>query len=290
MAAAVAVALEHGVAVDAPVVLADRSNVLLRLDPAQLVARVATTTAAFRPGPAWLAREVAAGSHLAARGAPAVRPSAIIDPGPHERDGLAISFWEWLPAASPSPDPDEAGRALRACHEAMADLPATLPKLGTLEEADRIVAALRSSGELDRAEAALLATASGAARDQLLRLSPRLRPLHGDAHLRNVIAAADGPRWADWEDTFLGPVEWDLACLVAGGRVGDRDPRPGEQALAAWGADFSGDLFEAMLTARAVQAVAWGLVLARDHPEVRPRIARWLAWLHGRLNAPTRGS
>ena len=40
-----------------------------------------------------------------------------------------------------------------------------------------------------------------------------IQPLHGDAHLNNVLNGR-GPLWNDWEDTCLGPVGWDAACLT----------------------------------------------------------------------------
>jgi len=46
-----------------------------------------------------------------------------------------------------------------------------------------------------------------------LALSWARRPLHGDAHPGNVLLTADGPRWTDFEDVCLGPVEWDLASM-----------------------------------------------------------------------------
>jgi hypothetical protein len=51
VAAAVAVARDLGLVVDQPEVVADRSNLIVRLRPAAVVARVATTTAALRPEP-----------------------------------------------------------------------------------------------------------------------------------------------------------------------------------------------------------------------------------------------
>ena len=38
-------------------------------------------------------------------------------------------------------------------------------------------------------------------------------PLHGDAHLGNVLMTDGGAVWADLEATCIGPVEWDVASL-----------------------------------------------------------------------------
>ena len=64
------------------VLLRDRSNVLMHLRPARVVARVSTTTALVRQGTAWLGREITVATRLAAAGAPVVRPSGELDPGP----------------------------------------------------------------------------------------------------------------------------------------------------------------------------------------------------------------
>ncbi|MBX3229103.1 MAG: phosphotransferase [Labilithrix sp.] len=43
--------------------------------------------------------------------------------------------------------------------------------------------------------------------------SASFQAVHGDAHIRNVLATARGVLWTDWEDAFLEPIEFDLACL-----------------------------------------------------------------------------
>jgi len=60
VAAAVAVAREHGLRVDEPVVLNDRFSVQVHLAPASVVAGISTWTAELRPDITdWLARKVA---------------------------------------------------------------------------------------------------------------------------------------------------------------------------------------------------------------------------------------
>lgn len=71
--AAVEVGRRLGLPSHAPEVLAQRSNVLVRLGPA--VARVPATTRLMRPGiTAWMARDVALSAFLAARDAPVIPP------------------------------------------------------------------------------------------------------------------------------------------------------------------------------------------------------------------------
>jgi hypothetical protein len=97
LAAAQAVAREHGVACDEAVRIAGGSNVLVHLKPAPVVARVMTGTALLHDDvEQWLAREVAVGVFLAERTDVVVAPSDILPPGPHEQDGLWMTLWKFV--------------------------------------------------------------------------------------------------------------------------------------------------------------------------------------------------
>jgi hypothetical protein len=104
-----------------PLVLWERSNLLVHLSPAPVVARIATRTGAMRRGDAWLAREVAVAGYLATLGAPVVAPSTEVPPGPHHHHGFVLTFWEHVEQTGEPLDATEAGRRLRACHEALAE-------------------------------------------------------------------------------------------------------------------------------------------------------------------------
>lgn len=215
--AAVAVGRAHGLRVDAPVVLADQFSVQVHLAPAPVVAGVSTWTAAIRPGNADdLARRVAVTDHLVAQGAPVVGNSRELPPGPHEHDGLRMTFTEYAP-----PDPDRTPEVadclalLPDLHAALASFPGELAVLGP-PSADLPV----GLAALERHPDAL----SHAERDALLAAEDRLRPwladpgdtttvLHGDVHPGNLLATAGELRWIDFEDVCRGPIGWDLALL-----------------------------------------------------------------------------
>ena len=97
LAAAQAVAREHGVACDDAVRIAAGSNVLVHLKPAPVVARVMTGTAVLHDdAEQWLAREVAVGAFLAERTDLVVPPTDILPPGPYEQDGLWMTLWRFV--------------------------------------------------------------------------------------------------------------------------------------------------------------------------------------------------
>jgi len=39
-------------------------------------------------------------------------------------------------------------------------------------------------------------------------------PIHGDAHLGNVLFTAKGPLWTDFEAASMGPREWDIGFVA----------------------------------------------------------------------------
>src|SRR5215472_8955883 len=152
LAAAQAVALANSVACDDAVVVAARSNVLVHLKPAPVIARVMSGTAVLHDDvEKWLAREVAIGDFLAERGL-AVPPSDVLAPGPHQHDGLWMTFWEFV-EHDPSrclPPAHELGGSLRELHAALAQLSDVRDWL------DRLLAGLRPSPKLTAQDRDLL--------------------------------------------------------------------------------------------------------------------------------------
>ena len=167
LAAALAVAAEHGVRCEEPEILRDASNLLVLLRPAPVVARVMTVTSTFRTGDAWLAREVAIASYLAAAGAPVVPPSAELDPGPHHHDGLVLSFWTYVDEAGRELDAAQAGRRLRICHDLLEHFDGALPALAAIEEAATVLDDLPAAGAVTEDDAAMLRHVGAGVREQI---------------------------------------------------------------------------------------------------------------------------
>lgn len=264
VAAAVQVAVAHGVAVSEPSVLAERYALRVHLRPAPLVARVSTFTALLRePIAAWLGRELSVTRFLHGHGAPVVPPSELLPAGPHVHDGFAISFWAYEPPVSDElPSPEVAGRMLAELHRALrgysGELPHLAPPLNDIPRSlERLERMPRVLAEPDRS---LLCRLAERLLPALERLEAPVQPLHGDAHVYNVIRSARGLVWNDFEDTCLGPVAWDLASL------GD----PEGQALAAYAAAShedapSPETLATIRDARTLHGVLWVLAL---QPEV----------------------
>jgi aminoglycoside phosphotransferase (APT) family kinase protein len=281
--AALALARRLGLPAGDPVILSSRGNLLLRLAPAPVVARVATLTALSRNDPfAWLAREVAVAGYVAGRGGPVVAPSALADPGPHRQDGFAISLWEYVEVAHGAAGPAETGAALAQLHRAAAGCPADLGDF--LPARDHISEGLDA---LER-DAALDAGTLSSLRELHARLLAELAPLagpsgvlHGDAHPGNLLRAGDGRwLWIDLEETSRGPLAWDLAVLA--GRPPSDEPL---RAYAAEAGTAVPDLAGLVMFGRArlLEGTVWSLGMAGLYPAryrdvAQSLLAEALAW------------
>ena len=269
--AAVSVARELGLRVEEPVVLRDLTNVLVRLDPSPVVARVPRTLTRLR-GPDWFALELRVVAWLARVGAPVTAPTTLIDPGPHEQGGFLISFMEAVDHDDGRADAASAGGALRELHRALVDCPEELPDFRRLDETRALLDLLHPSDlvsqyEIDgmREVVALLGESP----------PPPLRPIHGDSHLGNVLWSPRGPLWTDFENVCAGPVEYDLACISWRDRPQDKG------ALEAYG-PHDERLRESMEPYVALFLAPWTVTIVERHPspggieEARRRISRAL--------------
>lgn len=260
LTAATTIAEREGLRLGEPKILRDRGNLLVQLAPAPVVARVATLTGTRRAGDGWLRREVSVAGFLARAGAPVVAPSAELDPGPHTHQGISLSFWEYVEEVDAPLDAAEAGRRLRACHEALAGYDGELEPLGTLAEAERWLQELAAEGRIGAEDAARLRRDAAEARRRIEALELPVQAVHGDAHLDNAINTSAGPLWNDWEDTCLAPRALDLGCLEAAASVWGDDPEPVATALAAYGEVEAGAL-ATFVAARRFQGTMWSALL-----------------------------
>jgi hypothetical protein len=263
VAAAQAVAREHGVACEEAARIAAGSNALVHLAPSPVVARVMTGTAVLHDDPAqWLAREVAVGTFLADRPGLAVPPSDLLPPGPHERNGLWMTMWKHVAHDEQAPPPHarELGRSLRALHEALAGFTGELaPLSGIRDWLGGLLAELKASPQdLDRL------------RSRLVALTPTVfesplptQALHGDVSIGNLLRSDGRLLWNDFEDVCSGPVQWDVAGLVASAEGRGHGPEFTGELLAAYG-DVEG--LAPFLEAHALYETIWRAYVSGGRP------------------------
>ena len=283
VAAAVAVAGAHGLTSVDPVVLASGVNLVLHLRPAPVVARVASHTPLLRPRiERPFGREIALATALTAAGAAVVPPSDVLPPGPHEHDGVTLSFWRYVELRPEPPTPAEAGTALADLHAVLADLP-PLDDGAPLDTPLDDLAAFAERGTALGADPRLVERTT----ELTARLRPLLagpaQPLHGDAHPGNLLRTTTGLRWTDLEDTCSGPRGWDLACLRATGRL------DGRAAVDAMPSPMTEAELAPFLWLRRLHAGAWWFVHAARVPADLPAAAERLAAAVEEVSAGLRG-
>jgi Ser/Thr protein kinase RdoA (MazF antagonist) len=103
-------------------------------------------------------------------------------------------------------------------------------------------------GDIERLLSRLLPT-DARQRDVITSLAERLdvprtgvfesdlptQALHGDVSLRNLLRTPQRRVWNDFEDTFRGPVHWDVASAVGSLRIHGADRGSIRETLSAYG-------------------------------------------------------
>jgi phosphotransferase family enzyme len=258
VAAAVAVAAEHGLRADDPVVLSDAWHVLVHLRPLPVVARVSSGRP-LQP-PERVAVELDVAAHAARAGAPVVPPSDLLDPGPHEHGGHVVCFWQYVEPDGEL-DPRAAGRALREIHDALADYPGELPGLHTADTND-LLDSLEPSADVE-----FLRTLASR------RIPGPVQALHGDSHLGNCLP---GPLWHDFETACVGPREFDLAALALSAETPYQERS--RLALEAYG-DHDEERVKECIASYMAWICASYMVAGARSPSLPPLLEARLRWL-----------
>jgi hypothetical protein len=259
--AAAAVATAHGLAHERAVLVQSRSNVLIHLRPAPVVARVMTGTVVLHDDPErWLEREVGVLEFLAPSGL-SVTPSALIAPGPYQHDGLWMTFSEWVPDVQKPRSLVEAarlGEALRALHGELRAFAGDLGNLRDLrDDIERVLRLVRPTEGLSAATLSSLQARLHAADDVFGSTLP-VQALHGDASVGNLLHTPERLVWNDFEDTFRGPVHWDVAGYVMSMKTRGANTSFVREALEhyGWGDE---DALRPFVAAHEIYDEIWGL-------------------------------
>lgn len=284
VAAAVQGGRRLGLAVEDGEVLHDAFSVIVRLVPAQVVVRVPVALPVGLDLEAQAARqkrEIAVVSWLEQRGAPVVGPSALAPPEPVQTDGFSMTFWEHVEVdANATPDYVADARYAAELHAALQGCSEPLPFLAPLTHTVPGCLAFleRNPGWIDAAD---LERARGewgrlgpvvSSQEAFHRAFPgvSVQVIHGDAPAYNLIRTTGGPRFADFEDVTVGPVEWDVAGFGADA-AGHYDAAAARLGLRA----LDREVLQVMDAARSLQGVA-SLALTPQLPSLREWLAPWL--------------
>lgn len=287
--AAIETAIAHGLIPDRCEVLQNASTLVLRLSET-LVARVVTDIDGPRQGASWFARETAVAQHLAELGAPVIPLHPDLPPGPHEHLGYTLNFWQYVTTSDIAPAPFEVGSSLFHCHRVLRSFAPPLPELAILAESLALLEP-HSSPRVSLGTSPLDVFSSDIAqmlRNRLVSSAAGLRafpfqPLHGDAHPGNLMNTTTGLLWADWEDTFLGPVEWDVASIIWNALLLEKDIGTADAVARGYreaGGEIDPEALHYSLVGRAAVICTWYPILYPNASADRQlKLEKRLCWL-----------
>jgi hypothetical protein len=129
------IAHDYNIPNGVPKILKDTNHTIVHLWPSPIVAKVSTGKL-FRYRSSSLDREVNIAGLLASSGAPVVQPATSLPRGPHHVEGAELTFWKYCNSDEAHPIlSEEAGKTLRAVHDALDNLRNSLTPSAFLQTA-----------------------------------------------------------------------------------------------------------------------------------------------------------
>jgi len=217
---------------------------------------------------------VAVASWLAEHDVPAVRLLPGVEQPVWVGEHVA-TLWQAVSVVDRRLTGGDLARLLRRLHA----LPAPPFPLPTWDPLDDVRRRLADAEELDPDDQEFLQNRCAELEAELAGLCPSLPwgPVHGDAHLGNLIPSPSGPVLCDFDSTCVGPREWDL-IPVAVGRLRMGQPADWYRELAR---EYGFDVirwpgFGVLRQIREIKLVTSALPIVRSNPAVRPELQRRL--------------
>jgi thiamine kinase-like enzyme len=259
-------------------ILQDGATLVVRLTDT-LVARVLKHSSSPRNSTKWFQKETDIARFLTKVGAPIIPLHKDIEPIAFDIDGVIVNFWEYVQVIQNNPLPSNIGATLRVCHESLQSFTYTLSHLAIIHESLDI---LSTQNYFDSDTKDLLHKHLQSALVQLQYCNSQ--PLHGDAHLGNFLNTTKGLLLTDWEDAFLGPIEWDLASAIWNTKLIENNKTASSEILKSYGT-YDEKILDYCLIARAAVMSAWYPILYPNPSAERlEKLNFRINWLSQRLN------
>ncbi|SDG00012.1 Phosphotransferase enzyme family protein [Sinosporangium album] len=226
--AAVGAGRDLGLSVTDAAVLYDLFSVVVHLAPSPVVARIPVVLPHTTDLDALERRQQAeldVARWLADQGIPVIPPSPLVPREPVQRDGLSMTFWQFV-EEDRGKEPDYVANCefVPDLHAAMRAYPGRLSFLSAAEPQfiTESLALLEKHSDLIGPAELERARREWKVLEPLVRSRTAfekafpgidLQPVHGDCPPANIFSGVDGDLYSDFELVTLGPVEWDLAAL-----------------------------------------------------------------------------
>ncbi|WEG11701.1 phosphotransferase [Pullulanibacillus sp. KACC 23026] len=197
-----------------PEILSDAGNLIVRLTPYPIVARIAKLFEDDDPY-FWknvLLQELEVVGYLEKNNVPVVSFTTQIPAGPHKIGSTWMTLWEYIaPLEIPPLKGKEVINMLNVMIKALNNYGGPLQIFGAWKNVNQAAEYLTKLDDKDKRILLLLKEFEKVDKD-IRQLE--LFPAHGDAHPNNLIPSSNGWRWIDFEDVSLMPKFWDLASFI----------------------------------------------------------------------------
>jgi Phosphotransferase enzyme family len=273
------VAVACGLRVDDAVVLNDSNRLAVRLQPCDVLARVAPR--ARRDGAEF---EIDVARRLADSDTPLATLDPRVEPRLYEQNGFVVTLWTYYEPVPPHDiAPDEYASALERLHAGMRQADLTggwLPSfLDRVDQAKRIVDDPTNNPDVAAAaDRELLSTTLTTMRRAIIDRGASEQLLHGEPHPGNVLRTRGGLLFADLETCCRGPIEFDLAHATI-----DPSGPPMEVAALYAGADRS--LVRDCWILALAMVTAWRCEPGDDLPNGAAMARDWIRQLRDALES-----
>jgi hypothetical protein len=246
------------------------NNAVFHLPHEGVVVRMATTSTLFHR----VAKVIAVANWLAGTDIAAVELDSRFDQ-PLRAAGTLATVWRYVEPTAPPPDARDLARIIRRWHKKEAP-PLGLPAWNPVTDARF---RLSDANGLDESDHAYLLERYDELEAELAAIDPMLVTgvIHGDAHTGNLIRAADGAVViADFDNTCIGPREWDLVPAACGAiRFGA--PERHRVFVAVYGHDVTRSRnWPVLRTARELQMVTSVVPVLTSNPAIAAQFRRRL--------------
>ncbi|MEU4569913.1 aminoglycoside phosphotransferase family protein [Micromonospora sp. NPDC023956] len=203
-------------------VLQNSNTLTLRLQPCDVLARVASAAHQCAQ------LEVDVAQRLAKAGSPV---AALESPHVFVRGDYVVTLWAYYEPATTQPIPNaEYVGALERLHAGMREIDLPTPHFtDRVSAAQILVADPARTPELADADRVFLASTLDRMRRAVGESGRPEQLLHGEPHPGNLLSTRTGPLFIDFETCCRGPIEFDLAH--APDEVGDHYPGVDHQLL-----------------------------------------------------------
>ena len=101
----------------------------------------------------------------------------------------------------------------------------------------------------------------------------------------NLMSTTRGLLWTDWEDTFAGPIEWDVASIIWNSQILEEDHATVQAICDAYceagGSIDTCALLQSLIGRAAVMTAWYPILYPIPNEERQSRLQRRIDWLHG---------